>query len=143
MVSTSKYSFCPLFLYLHGENVFMFSKFLQMSCICHFVFFVLHSTSYVYIQCGFIPNAAWRFSIFFNSFRSRKLALNRRNILYFRCRHSCLFEQVLPHWGLLTTPGSDKGCKPPQTPGVIGVVGLGMSQYNRPLLCVPLKPLII
>ena len=43
--------------------------------------------------------------IVFKSFCCLKLALNRINFLHFRCRHRCLFGQVLPHWGLLTLPG--------------------------------------
>ena len=62
------------FLYIGDECVFVVNTFITNSMYIN----VLPSVSYVYIQCGFICNAVWRFSNnFSSSFRGRNLALNR------------------------------------------------------------------
>ena len=50
-----------------------------MTCICHFVSYILPGACYEWIQCGFIPSVACRFSQkFFSSFRCRKLVLTKK-----------------------------------------------------------------
>ena len=66
-----------------------------MTCICHLYLHVLLRTTYVYIQCGFIPRVAWKFSNNISStFRCRKLNSNREDFFSFRCRHRWPFGQV-------------------------------------------------
>ena len=70
----------------------MISMFLKNGMYLSFCFFyILPRAIYGYIQCGFIPSAAWRFSnIFSSSFRCEKLALTRETSyihiwITFRC----------------------------------------------------------
>ena len=70
---------CDQWPFMVMNIIFCSTCLIQMTCICHFVFFFLPRASYMYIQCGFIPSTVWRFSNICSSyFKCRKLALNRK-----------------------------------------------------------------
>ena len=96
--------FCTFFAFLYlGDDYGTWSTCsFQMTCICHFVFFLSCSEPPMCITT--MDSFPVQPNIFSSPFKCRNLAFNRINFLCFRCMHRCLFEQIWPYWRAINTP---------------------------------------